>query len=392
MHLNQHRQPLSFSSCCGIEFPREISAIHAVDAVEKMRCAPGLVSLQVPDEMPNDACADDIGQLRLLGIPFLHAVFAEVTHADVVSRADGLRWKSLGHGYERHIVDASTRPLRRASHALAYPREVRLDHRILFVHGRDSSMNKNPALTAASISCAKLAANAMPPRGKLIVLEGIDGSGKRTQLEALARELSARGIPSTEISFPHYEGFFGKLVARFLNGEFGDLAAVDPHFSALLYAGDRLESKPMLDAALASGKIILADRYVGSNLAHQGSRVTHEKRADFLIWLKQLEYQVYGLPAEDLVIYLRVPVAEAHRLIGEKSARDYTNLRRDLQESNFAHLESAAALYDELARQPNWVKIECMDADGGLRTPAAIHQDVLAAVEAQISSALGSKV
>ena len=93
----------------------------------------------------------------------------------------------------------------------------------------------------------------MPARGKLIVLEGIDGSGKRTQLEALARELSARQIVSTSISFPRYEGFFGKLVARFLNGEFGSLAAVDPHFSALLYAGDRLESKPALEASLASG-------------------------------------------------------------------------------------------------------------------------------------------
>ena len=231
----------------------------------------------------------------------------------------------------------------------------------------------------------------MPARGKLIVLEGIDGSGKRTQLEALARELSVRHVASTEISFPQYEGFFGKLVGRFLNGEFGALDAVDPHFSALLYAGDRLESKPLLDAALASGKIVLADRYIGSNLAHQGSRVPAEKRAEFLAWLKQLEYQIYALPAEDLVIYLRVPVAEAHRLIGEKTARHYTNLRRDLQEADVSHLKAAAALYDDLARQPNWVKIECMDASGALRPPAAIHQDVLAAVEAHISSALEAR-
>src|SRR5271167_2323176 len=109
----------------------------------------------------------------------------------------------------------------------------------------------------------------MSVRGKFIVLEGIDGSGKRTQLELLARTFTERGIPFSQISFPDYEGFFGKLVAQFLNGEFGALEAVDPHFSALLYAGDRLEAKPLLDAALASGKIVLADRYVGSNLAHQ---------------------------------------------------------------------------------------------------------------------------
>src|SRR5277367_6392117 len=226
-----------------------------------------------------------------------------------------------------------------------------------------------------SLAAAKLTVNSMTVRGKFIVLEGIDGSGKRTQIEALARELSHRGMALSQISFPNYGGFFGKLVAQFLNGEFGPLSAVDPHFSALLYAGDRLESKPAIESALAAGKIVLADRYVASNLAHQGARVSREKRGNFLAWLKQLEYQVHALPAEDLVIYLRVPVAEAHRLVGEKTARNYTNLRRDLQEANFAHLESAAALYDELARQPHWVKIECVDADGGLRTPAAIHQD-----------------
>ena len=138
--------------------------------------------------------------------------------------------------------------------------------------------------------------------------------------------------PSRRSVSRNYDGFFGKLVARFLNGEFGPLAAVDPHFSALLYAGDRLESKPSIEAALASGKIVLADRYIASNLAHQGARMPTEKREEFIAWLKQLEYEVYGLPAEDLVLYLRVPAAEAHRLVGERGARDYTNLRRDLQE------------------------------------------------------------
>jgi dTMP kinase len=232
----------------------------------------------------------------------------------------------------------------------------------------------------------------MPARGKFIVLEGIDGSGKRTQLEALARAFSRKGIEFSQISFPNYEGFFGKLIAQFLNGDFGPLTAVDPHFSALLYAGDRLESKPALEAALASGKILLADRYVGSNLAHQGARVPREKRDEFLTWLKQLEYGVNALPAEDLVIYLRLPVADAHRLIGEKAARDYTKLRRDLQEADFAHLEAAAQVYDELAAQRNWMKIECLDsATGVLRPPAAIHEEIRAAVEMSLSHALGAE-
>jgi dTMP kinase len=232
----------------------------------------------------------------------------------------------------------------------------------------------------------------MQARGKFIVLEGIDGSGKRTQLDALAGEFSRRRTPFAQISFPNYKGFYGKLVAQFLNGEFGSLVAVDPHFSALLYAGDRLESKPAIEAALDAGKIVLADRYVASNLAHQGARVAPEKRGNFLAWLKQLEYEVHALPAEDLVIYLRVPVAEAHRLVGQKAARDYTKARRDLQEADRAHLQAASQVYDELARQANWMTIECYDtAAGALRPPATIHLDILTAVDAQIHSSLQAK-
>jgi dTMP kinase len=229
----------------------------------------------------------------------------------------------------------------------------------------------------------------MPARGKFIVLEGIDGSGKRTQLEMIARAFSSRGIAFTQVSFPRYEGFFGKLVARFLNGEFGPLESVDPHFSALLYAEDRRESRPALESDLAAGKALLADRYIASNLAHQGARVPREKRYEFLAWLKELEYQIYALPAEDLVIYLRVPAEEAHRLVGEKAKRQYTELRRDLQESDLAHLRSASEVYDELAHQPNWVKIECYDAQAqALRAPEAIHKEILAAIEARVFPAL----
>jgi dTMP kinase len=228
----------------------------------------------------------------------------------------------------------------------------------------------------------------MPARGKFIVLEGIDGSGKRTQLEMLARAFAGRGIAFTQISFPNYSGFFGKLVARYLNGEFGSLEAVDPHFSALLYAGDRLESKPALDAALAAGKAVLADRYIGSNLAHQGARVASAQRAEFLEWLRELEYRVYALPAEDLVIYLRLPVAEAHRLVAGKGARGYTNHTHDIQEADLAHLEAASRVYDELAQQKNWVKIECFDAAAsGMRSPEAINKEIVAAIDARLYSA-----
>lgn len=227
----------------------------------------------------------------------------------------------------------------------------------------------------------------MAARGKLIALEGIDGSGKRTQLDLLASELDARGLPTFRISFPRYESFYGKLVGRYLNGEFGPLEAVDPHLSALLYAGDRLEARPEIEAALSTGRIVLADRYIGSNLAHQSARVPPAQREEFFAWLKRLEYGLYALPVEDLVVYLRVPVAEAHRLVGLKSARAYTSLKRDIQEADIQHLEQAAIVYDRLATEANWTRIECINAASGvLYSPEEIHRAVLQAVESRILS------
>ncbi len=229
----------------------------------------------------------------------------------------------------------------------------------------------------------------MPTRGKFIVIEGIDGSGKRTQLDLLARALAQRGHDLSQVSFPNYNGFFGKLVARFLNGDFGSLDSVDPHFAALLYAGDRLESKPALESALAAGKLLVSDRYIASNLAHQGSRVPQAQRDEFLAWLRRLEYEIYGLPAEDMVIYLRVPVDHAHRLVASKNARGYTDKKHDIQEADLAHLEAASRVYDELSRQPHWLRIECFDAaKAALRSPESIHSEILAAVEARIAPAL----
>src|ERR1700722_14676848 len=148
----------------------------------------------------------------------------------------------------------------------------------------------------------------MPMRGKLIVLEGIDGSGKGTQLQLLANAFKSRNVPFTQIGFPNYQGFFGKMAGQFLNGDFGPLHAVDAHLSALLYAGDRWELKPTIEQYLAEGQAVLADRYIASNLAHQGARVAPAQRNEFLAWLKRLEYDVYGLAPEDLVLYLRLPV------------------------------------------------------------------------------------
>jgi len=221
----------------------------------------------------------------------------------------------------------------------------------------------------------------MSARGKLVVFEGIDGSGKRTQLDLLVQKLKSRHIPVFRVSFPDYESTFGRVVARYLNGDFGSLDAVDPHLSAALYAGDRFEARPRIAEKLASGCTVLVDRYVSSNLAHQGARVAVKDRNDFLRWLRHVEYEIFGLPPEDLVIYLRLPAARAHELVAQKPLRGYTGLRRDLHEADIRHLEAAAAVYDQLSKGPRWHVVECFDSAGkALRSPEDISSEILAVV------------
>jgi dTMP kinase len=221
----------------------------------------------------------------------------------------------------------------------------------------------------------------MTSRGKLIAIEGIDGSGKRTQVELLTAALRERGHSVFATGFPQYDSWFGKMVGQFLNGELGPLESVDPHFSALLYAGDRFEAKPKLQEALNNGQIVLVDRYIGSNLAHQTARVESAKRAAFQEWIEHLEYRIYGLPKEDLVLYLRVPAVEAQKLVALKSARSYTSAQKDLLEASLRHLEDAAQMYDALAKRANWNTIECFDSKGNRMRPAEdIAKEVLVLV------------
>ena len=232
----------------------------------------------------------------------------------------------------------------------------------------------------------------MNPPGKLIAIEGIDGSGKRTQVELLAKALIAGGHAVYSTGFPQYDSWFGKMVGQFLNGDFGALETVDPHFSALLYAGDRFEAKPRLEAALTQGKIVLVDRYIGSNLAHQTARTKEADRPAFISWIEHLEYSIYNLPRETMVLYLRVPPRQAQELVGRKSARSYTTAKKDLLEASLRHLEDAAAMYDQLAQRPHWATIACFDETrGAMRSQKHIAAEILAAVLQVLSPSLAKE-
>ena len=227
----------------------------------------------------------------------------------------------------------------------------------------------------------------MTTRGLLISIEGIDGSGKHTQARILEHSLLTRGLVVYATGFPQYDSWFGSMVGKFLNGEFGSLRAVDPHFSALLYAGDRFEAKPRIESALNEGQIVLVDRYIASNLAHQVARAEATKRSEFLRWIEHLEYTIYGLPKEDLILYLRVPPSQAQMLVGQKSERNYTRATHDLQENSLHHLEDAAEMYDMLSRSRPWATIQCYDANNNvLRLPEDIAAEVLLAVQPVLDS------
>jgi len=247
--------------------------------------------------------------------------------------------------------------------------------------------NAAGARKSSNIQTISLLHRNMTTVGKLIAIEGIDGSGKRTQVELLKDALRARGHETFVTGFPIYDSWFGKMVGEFLDGEFGPLEEVDPHFTALLYAGDRFEAKQQIVEALAAGKIVLADRYIGSNMAHQSARLPAEERGEFVKWIEHLEFQIYGLPRESAVVYLRVPPAEAQKLVALKSSRGYTELTHDLLEGNLRHLEDAAEMYDELAKRANWIRVECFDTKArAMRPPETIAAEILAAVEAVIGS------
>lgn len=222
--------------------------------------------------------------------------------------------------------------------------------------------------------------------GKLIVLEGIDGSGKTTQTAMLVQRLKREGYPVETIDFPqYYSTFFGKLIARYLRGEFGTVKQVSPYLAALLYAGDRYEQREKINQWLAEGKIVVANRYASANMGHQASKIPRgASRNAFIKWLDELEYGVFGIPRADLVLFLYVPTKIAQKLIDQKqgSMRKYANgKKRDIHEASKTHLLETEKAFLQLCRtQPEWRKVDCVYA-GKILFPEQIHAKVWEAVQ-----------
>jgi dTMP kinase len=199
-------------------------------------------------------------------------------------------------------------------------------------------------------------------KGKLIVIEGIDGSGKGTQIELLLNRLLGKGFNASKSDFPKYGSKSAGLVENYLNGEYGSLEEVNPYVASLFYALDRFDSKKDLEERLKKGEIIVSNRYVASNMGHQGSKFQNrETRQNYFAWLDNYEHNVFGIPRPDLNIILHVPHQIAQSLVAKKMGRDYIKGKtHDLHEADINHLKKAEETYLEMCDMfSNFLLIEC---------------------------------
>ncbi|PLX24437.1 thymidylate kinase [Candidatus Parcubacteria bacterium] len=202
--------------------------------------------------------------------------------------------------------------------------------------------------------------------GKFIVIDGTDGSGKATQVGILEERLKKEGHDVAVVDFPQYGNPSAFFVEKYLNGEYGSAEEVGAKRGSMFYALDRYDAKSSMEKDLASGKIILANRYVSANMGHQGGKISDpDKRAEYLKWLYELEYEILGIPKPDANIILHVSAKISQELVDKKGHRDYVGgEKRDLHEADIQHLKMAEETYLWIVENyPEFSLVECVKDD-----------------------------
>ncbi|MCX6757368.1 MAG: dTMP kinase [Candidatus Nomurabacteria bacterium] len=218
-------------------------------------------------------------------------------------------------------------------------------------------------------------------KGKFIVIDGTDGSGKATQVDLLKKQLTKDGFKVKTVDFPvYYKNFFGAFVGHCLKEQYYNFIKIHPKIASVLYAADRWESSEEMRKWLKSGYIVIANRYVSANQIHQGGKITNaKKRKEFLIWLDEMEYKVFGIPRPDLVIYLEVPIKITQKLMsgrGGDNTRQYLNRKTDVHENDPIFLENSRKSALKLVKElNNFVKISC-SKENKMFTREDIHKNV----------------
>lgn len=200
-------------------------------------------------------------------------------------------------------------------------------------------------------------------KGKMIVFEGLDGSGKQTQSELFYQKLIGMNKKVMKISYPRYDNASSSLVKMYLAGEFGtDPAAVNAYAASTFFAVDRYASyKQDYEKFYKDGGFIIADRYTTSNMLHQGSKIDDStERGKFLDWLWQLEFVLYGLPVPDYVFFLDMSLKGTKKLTNKRANKITGGEKKDIHEASENHLTRAYEIADELIERYGWIRIACM--------------------------------
>lgn len=223
-------------------------------------------------------------------------------------------------------------------------------------------------------------------KGKLVVIDGTDGSGKGTQTELILKHLEEAGKQHKYIDFPrYYTSFHGKMVARYLSGEFGGKDSASPYLTSLFYAMDRLTARDEMIDWLEEGNVVVANRYTTSSMAFQTARIPKKDQETFLKWLYEMEYKEHKLPKEDLVLFLYVPVEISQALLEKKSKKERRyakGKKKDVYEADVQYQRDVLALYLKLAKKnKHWEVIKCVDSKGKLLSITKVHEKVLRALK-----------
>lgn len=223
----------------------------------------------------------------------------------------------------------------------------------------------------------------------LIVIEGLDGSGKSTQVKRLRYYLQEVYTKVEYIHFPRYDApVYGDLIGKFLRGGFGSIEEVHPQLVALLYAEDRKAAAPQMRKILDEGGIVLLDRYVYSNIAYQCAKISEKsQREELAKWIKNTEYGDFALPKPDINIFLDVPISFVETKLSSCRTggdRDYLEGAGDIHEADIAFQKSVREVYlRQCELDPNFIRIDCSGADGRMLPPDTISQLVRAALDSK---------
>lgn len=215
--------------------------------------------------------------------------------------------------------------------------------------------------------------------GVLIAIEGTDSSGKQTQSEKLYETLTSMGIPSRLVSFPAYDSDSSALVKMYLAGEFGDNPDdVNAYAASTFYAMDRFATfRKDWGKDYDNGTVIIADRYVPSNIIHQAAKIDDAgEKEKFINWLSMLEYEHFGLPRPDATVFLDMPIETAQRLMAERANKIDNSDKKDIHERNGAYLKKSYNNAKNIADVLGWSVISCADCDGNVRDISDISKDI----------------